>query len=283
MTYGSIFDTKPKKENIQNFCARIVSWLNELEIFYNNEYITDGERIINLLFKYSKFNNGFSSIDDLLHEASYENENIFSLSKRQGYPIEIWEVLPNIDIIINSLSFFENTEMLHYRDKVKSFRINYNIMKAIKGFLLSNGFRLEKKDNDKRIKIVENNACLNISSINNEKIKDDVLNFYDYKNSNDITEKQKIIVSIIHELEGKKQIISNILGKDIASIFSNYVNNFNLRHNNVTPNQKYYHEKIASLSDREILEWWNYIFAFLINIYVSIEKLKDVNINNGYK
>ena len=47
--------------------------------------------------------------------------------------------------------------------------------------------------------------------------------------------------------------------------------------------KKYYNEKIAKMSKEEILEWWNYIFAFMINIYMSLDKLKDVNINDGYK
>ena len=41
--------------------------------------------------------------------------------------------------------------------------------------------------------------------------------------------------------------------------------------------------KIAKMSKEENLEWWNYIFAFMINIYMSLDKLKDVNINDGYK
>ena len=64
----------------------------------------------------------------------------------------------------------------------------------------------------------------------------------------------------------------------------NYANSFNLRHNNVDKNyKKYYNPTIDNLSEKELLEWWDYMFTFIINIYVNIEKLKNVNINNGYK
>lgn len=99
-----------------------------------------------------------------------------------------------------------------------------------------------------------------------------------------LEEKRKIIVNLIGKLESRKNDISKVMGSKIADMFSNYANNFNLRHNNIDEDyKKYYNEKIAKMSKEEILEWWNYIFAFMINIYMSLDKLKDVNINDGYK
>lgn len=42
-------------------------------------------------------------------------------------------------------------------------------------------------------------------------------------------------------------------------------------------------EKIANLGQKDILNWWDYIYAFMINIYMNLEKIEEVNINNGYK
>lgn len=75
-----------------------------------------------------------------------------------------------------------------------------------------------------------------------------------------------------------------MLGTKIADMFSNYANNLNLRHNNVSVDyKKYYNKSVAELNNEDILKWYDYVFAFMVNIYISIDKLKNININNGYK
>ena len=65
-------------------------------------------------------------------------------------------------------------------------------------------------------------------------------------------------------------------------MYGNYVNNINLRHDNVTSGRKY-NKKVADLSDDELILWYDYIFVFLMNIYLNLDKLKDININGGCK
>ena len=116
------------------------------------------------------------------------------------------------------------------------------------------------------------------------KLKSEIISYYDYKNVDDLEEKKKVIFSLISKLESRKNDISKIMGNKIADMFSNYANNFNLRHNNVDENyKKYYNKQIADMNEEEILKWWNYIFAFMINVYLNLNKLKDVNINDSYK
>lgn len=284
MSYKTIFRVKPKKENKKEFCQRVVNWLNAIEFCSDGYVYNDGERMLNSMFKYSKFNNGYSNINDLLNEADKPYADIFQLCNMGNNNIDDEEILVNIDIISNCLYDFKKTEDRHFYSDRKAFETIEVMMKAINEFLLCNGYKLEYDNEKEQVFIIDSDIGIDIDEIDDKKIKSEIISYYDYRNANDIDEKKKIIVNLIGKLESRKNDISNIFGAKIADMFSNYANNFNLRHNNIDSKyKKYYNEKIAKLKDEDILKWWDCIFAFMINIYVNIDKLKEVNVNGGYK
>lgn len=82
MSYTSIFNVKPKKDNKQEFCKRIVRFLNEIKYVEDCYVYNDGKKLINIMFKYNKLNKGYINIDDLLNEADKPYSNIFKLCNR---------------------------------------------------------------------------------------------------------------------------------------------------------------------------------------------------------
>ena len=283
MSYKTIFRVKPKKENKREFCKRMVEWLYAIEYCSDGYVYNDGKRMLNNMFKYSKFNNGYANINDLLNEADKPYADIFDLCNVDNNNIDDEEILVNIDIISNCLYDFKKTEDRYFYNESKAFEIIEMMMKAINEFLLSNGYKLQYDEDKQQIFIIDNDIGIDLDEIDDDKIKSEIICYYDYRNANDIDEKKKVIVSLIGKLESRNNDISNIMGEKIADTFSNYANNFNLRHNNIDENyKKYYNKKIAELSEEEILKWWDYIFAFMINIYMNLDKLKNVNIANVY-
>lgn len=281
--YTTIFNTRPKKENKLQFCQRIVGLLNEIE-FYSSGYIYSGQKMLNCLFKYSELNHGYSSIDDLLNESGHSNSSIFKLCNMPNDIIEEEDILINIDIIMNCLYSYNDSNDNYFCSEEQSSKTIEIIFKAINEYLLSNGLKLYDDEKKQQVFIVENATTIDINDIDEKNIKDKIISYYDYRNANNLDEKKDIIVSIIGKLEAKKQEIGSILGTKIADMFSNYANNFNLRHNNSNPNyKKYFNQQIANLSEEELLKWYDYIFAFMINIYLSLDNLKNVNVNDGYK
>ena len=189
-----------------------------------------------------------------------------------------------IDIIVNCLFNFKDNNNRHFYNKQQAFEIVDIIAKAIKEYLLGYGYILEYDREKEQFFILENDIAIDLDEIDDMKLKSEIISYYDYKNVDDLEEKKKIIFSLISKLESRKNDISKIMGNKIADMFSNYANNFNLRHNNVDEKyKKYYNKQIADMNEEEILKWWNYIFAFMINIYLNINKLKNVNINDNYK
>ena len=284
MQYKTIFGRKPKKENKKEFCKRIVELLNNIEYISDRHIYSNGFYMINDMFRFSNLNNGYVDINDLLNESDKSISNIFDLCKASNDVITEDEILVNIDIIVNCLFNFKNSDDRHFSDNKRAMEIVDIIAKAIKEYLLSYGYVLKYDNEKEQFFIVENDIAIDIEEIEDKKLKSEIISYYDYKIVNDLEEKRKIIVNLIGKLESRKNDISKVMGSKIADMFSNYANNFNLRHNNIDEDyKKYYNEKIAKMSKEEILEWWNYIFAFMINIYMSLDKIKDVNINDGYK
>lgn len=276
--YKSIFETKPNKENKRMFCNRICGLLNDIYVYGNNHKIIRGLDLLNYMFKESEFNEGFRDIDDLLYEYNCNYHNIFYLSKESDDDISDFEILANIEIIFNCFYFKNNSLNVRYPDT----DVNYLklLYRAITSYLLTLGYKITIKDG--RGFIVENGMVIDVGTINDDKIKNEVINYYDYRNSKDLEEKKKIILNITTKLDARTNEIKKIFGNNIESMYGNYVNNINLRHDNVTSGRRY-NKKVADLSDDELILWYDYIFVFLMNIYLNLDKLKDININGGCK
>ena len=283
MAYESIFNVKPKTEHKKEFCQRVVSLLDEINFVIDDYNYNDGKKMINAMFKYSKLNNGYVGVDDLLNESEKRYRSIFELFRLNNVDINSEEILANIDILFNCLHTFDASEHMYFYDSDKALQSINVIDKAIEQYLLSSGYRLRYIEEKKQFFIVPNEIAIDIEKVTDNKIKNEIINFYNYKNANDIEGKKKIMLILIGKLESRRSDIGKIMGSKIEDSFSNYANNFNLRHNNISQNYiKCYNKSIAALSDEDILKWYDYIFAFMINIYLCLNDLKDVNINNGY-
>ena len=238
MVYSTIFKTKPKKDNKQEFCQRIVSLLNEVEFCIDGRIYNNGEIMLNTMFKYSKFNNGYNSIDDLLNEANKHYKNIFKLSTIATPNIDDEMILVNIDILVNCLYEFEETNNRHFYKRNKAIETLDILLKAVNQYLLVNGYKLENDEDKRQVFIVDNDAAIDIEGIDDEKLRSDIISFYDYKNADDIEEKKKIILILIGKLESRKDEISEKFGSKIADMVGNYANNLNLRHININESYK---------------------------------------------
>lgn len=282
MAYKTIFDTKPKRENTRAFCKRITMLLNSIKFYIGRYIYNDGKKMLNEMFKHNKLNKGYANIDDLLFEANPTYKSVFDLCESGHINENV--IFANIDIIANCLYSFKEKNNASFYNKEEAHETIMIIFEAMNQYLLSCGYKLILIDEESKFSIIENEIVIDINEIKDEQLKKEIINFYDYRNATDIKEKKKILLNLIGDLESRKKDISELLGNDIANMFSNYSNNFNLRHDNINPEyKKYYNKTIAELKKNEILKWYDYIFVFMINTYINLDVLKKVNINGGYK
>ncbi len=281
--YKSIFETKPKKENKNQFCKRIVNILNNITINSNGHYLS-GKEMINELFRYSKFNFGYISIDDLLKEENIMNKDIYILSTTSSPLISDENILKNIEIIINCIYEYLDSKRRNFVNSNEAIHEITILSNVINSYLLSLGYKLEKTIDGSKLMIVENEINIDVSEIKDVKIKEEILNYYDFNNLNDLHEKRKSIDALALLLESKENDIEKILGNGIKKAFGSYVNNIQIRHNNKEKNDRaHYRETVDNLTDEELKCWYDYIFSFLINIFKNLYLLKNININNNFK
>jgi hypothetical protein len=104
MNYSSIFKTKSSHDNKLNFCKRMDSLIKKLSYCNGSGY-----EQLNKSFLSIPFNNGFSSISDLLQEY-YPSYKDFSYLGQSSVILDDECVLANIDILFNCL-LDENLEL----------------------------------------------------------------------------------------------------------------------------------------------------------------------------
>ena len=275
--YKSIFDVKPKAEKKEYVCNRIIDLIDEIKYEIGN-YIARGKTVINYLFRKSELNNGYSSIDDLLIANGIVSIWDFIEEELDEDEISDNDIMVNLEIIINCLLKVDSSKM-H-----SGMEIITLINKAACNYLLSLGYKIKSNKEEGKAYIILNDTCVDVDNIADIQLKDDVITYYDYKNVFNKVEKRRIIVDLINILEPKKDLIKKILGNKVEDLYRFYANNIQLRHNNTDPAVKsYYNKSIADLTDEELVEWYDFIFAFNFNIYVNINKLKNININEGCK
>lgn len=99
----------------------------------------------------------------------------------------------NIEIIVNCFYNFKNNVFRsgHFEDQEIANRNIKILFDAIRTFLLSNGYKLV--ENNVRLSLVENEIAVDIEEIENEKLRNEIISFYDYKNANDVEEKKNIM------------------------------------------------------------------------------------------
>lgn len=277
MAYKSIFDIKVNGDNRQAFCERLVNLLSGDLFIVRGGCGYDGYSMLNILFKKCPFNPGYESIEDLLKERNTSYQTIESLVEFGGYTSNDDELLANIEIIINVLEYGQNHDDFYQKEEYVCL-----VYRAIENYLLSIGYKMIKSNG--RLAIVENDIKINIDEIKDNNLKEDILNYYDYKNENNVDEKRKILTNMLIKLDGKRANISRIFGSHLEQQLFCYANNFQLRHINIDPKvKKDYKETIADLSNNEYIEWYDFIYSLAINIYQKLDILKDVNISGNFK
>lgn len=283
MSYESIFNTKPKREDKEAFCKRITKLLNSIYYDSGNGYIeTGGLDLLNKIFIHSKFNKGYHDIDDLIKSYNSSYDTIFTLVGKKDCYIDETNIIVNIEIIINCLTYHSlNDQDLYYYPGEAANTIKI-IFDAVKEYLLACGYKVYKDNKNKILKIVPIEISVNVNELNDD-IEKDVLSYYDFKNQNNRVEKKRILRDIIDRLEPRRNEIKTKFGKHIDNAYGSFSNNFDIRHNNVTIGDSNYKETIADLTDEEMIKWYDYMYSFMLNIYINIDKVRNVNIDNQFK
>jgi virulence-associated protein VapD len=254
MKYTSVFDRKPSQIRNGDFVKRIYDMLS-------------GSNLIQTLdnkFRMSELNDGYANIKDYLKSMGF----IYCLEDCYSNTIDIQDenVFAIIELVLNLINFSAANNISMYKI----------LNKAICNYLLTKGYNYF--EDNQIYKLIPSNLNVVLEEIKEDEIKEDILSYYDFRSKEDIHNKKKILTNLVIVLQGEDEIIKKVLGKNTEERIRFYANNFDLRHSNKNENHKDYKSGIANLTQQELIEWYNYIYSFCLNIYANYKKLKSVEI-----
>lgn len=275
--YISVFERKSSGERKLKFCNRIHNLILMLYDYSgNSDY-----KLLNKIFLNLPYNNGFSSIDDLLDEGDTKYYTFRQMSENLLL-INDNSILANIDILINCLTYNEVDLNPRLRERKENYNIAALIIKACTEYLFSVGLKMEYSG--EKYEIIENEVSIDINQVQEQSLKEDILTYYNYINKNSYKVKKEVLTNLIIKLESNRTDIQKIFGKGIEQALFMYGNSLNLRHDNITSTNKgHYKPTVAKLTEEELIEWYDYVYPLAINTYIYLKKLKNVNCTNDFK
>lgn len=200
---------------------------------------------------------GESSIDELLHD--------IGLSLRGGNKKTFDDVFLLIELIACCFDSYDQCNIKYFFvDEKNGSSIFSETMQCINEILLATDHRLIET---KRGRIVIQNDLAMEQAIMTTDDEDLSVLLYKYRHfSNDILDKKRILIQIVNKLEPmiqqkKKSKIRNRFYETADTVY-NIANNFNVRHNNISGNNK--KECACRLTEEEQEYWYDQLYNAII-------------------
>lgn len=143
-------------------------------------------------------------------------------------------------------------------------------------------------EDDYKVLLIKKDAdAINTSIIvNNDDVSDLIMEYNDFKITNDISEKKKILVELANYLEPKRRALKSKNSSLEANLFMAF-NNLNIRHNNLEGKDKV--EYTSNLKKEELLKWYDETYNLILiairllelnNMMEPFEKIRKEIFNN---
>ena len=90
-----------------------------------------------------------------------------------------------------------------------------------------------------------------------------------------IEKKREALLSLGHQLESRREMIHD---KTLEAAIFSILNNMNIRHNNVDPdNTARYREFVAGLEPRELEKWYDRLYQMIVAAFARIDANEDID------
>lgn len=96
-----------------------------------------------------------------------------------------------------------------------------------------------------------------------------------------IEKKREALSSLGHQLESRREVIHD---KTLESAIFSILNNMNIRHNNVDPQDATkYHEFVAKLGPKELEKWYDRLYQMMVAAFARLDAAEDVAVYEANK
>ena len=151
---------------------------------------------------------------------------------------------------------------------------SFTLLKTIMDNCLAHyGYRAEYfSDSEQLIVIEDKPEATAVAEIIRPELSRKVLRYNHFMLKGDLQTKKEILLALGAELEPKRQQLretDSVLESDIFFM----LNNFNIRHNNKTADDKYYRQVVADMDNSTLEHWYDELYQMMLLAYLRLDQV----------
>lgn len=141
-----------------------------------------------------------------------------------------------------------------------------------------NWLNFEAKDFDKQEKtlVVQKNAATTaVAELVDEELAYEIIHYNHYLLKGKVDSKKKILIKLGGDLEPRRAEIKSI-NKELEDSIFFMLNNLDLRHNNVSKNDKNYREFVANMEKDTLEGWYDELYQMILLAYLELDQKERI-------
>lgn len=270
----NIFEIAKANENIQKDIKRIIRLFNTEKVIVTgqNTLLETNYILIDFIRSYcfSKWKNRGHCIDmqDYFETINYRHLEIYAPNDQEC-------MLLFVELVYN---FWKLAYAKIGNDKIKCYQ-NFILLREILDDVLENlNYKTYYDEAKEQVLVIEDKPEITaVAEIVKEPIALDVIKYNHHTLKGNIELKKKILLALGADLEPKRKQLKTINSTLEDNIFR-ILNEFNLRHNNIDPqDNKNYHADIAALSSQQLEEWYDELYQMILLAYLALDNVERSN------
>ena len=286
MSRKNIFEILAENNNIEREADRIDDLFDsENLLIENHNYTKEDYTLKNFVtyFCFDDWKNRGHCVDlhDFLETVNYDDY----FDRAKNGDIEAFLVF--LEIVLNCWKMAEIYMVKN--EEIKYYTNFYFLFDIMTDCLSRYNHTAVYDENTEQVLVIEDNPAITaVAEIIEPKLSLDVLKYNHHTLRGEIDKKKAILLSLGSELEPKRKILAGINSTLEDGIFF-MLNNLNLRHNNISPDDKNYKEFVAKMDGDTLENWYDELYQMILLAFLEIDQIErnsrvktlKANINGG--
>lgn len=283
MSRKNIFDILAERNDVERDVDRIEYLFDSENLLCKNKRsdYTIKEFVTNYCFDTWHNRGHCLDLDDFLETLGYDE---YCFGAKNG---NVEDFFAFVEIVFNCWKMAEiymlKNEEIQYYD---SFYLLFNIMCDS---LSHYNHKAVYDEGTEQVLVIEDDPAVTaVAEIVEPKLSLDILKYNHYTLRGNIDKKKAILLALGAELEPKRKTLAGINSTLEDRIFF-MLNNLNLRHNNMSPDDKNYKEFVAKMDSETLENWYDELYQMILLAFLEIDQIErnsrvktlKANINGG--
>ena len=286
MSRKNIFEILAENNDLEREAERIADLFDSEKLLIENHNYTKADYTLKSFVTYFCFddwkNRGHCvDLHDFLETVNYDDY----CDRAKNGDIEAFLVF--LEIVLNCWKLAET--YMKTNEGIQYYTNFYLLFDIMTDCLSHYNHTAVYDENTEQVLVIEDNPAITaVAEIVEPKLSLDVLKYNHHTLRGEIDKKKAILLELGAELEPKRKTLSGINSTLEDGIFF-MLNNLNLRHNNMSPDDKNYKEFVAKMDSETLENWYDELYQMILLAFLEIDQIErnskvktlKANINGG--